>query len=63
MPPVVWAFAENQPVTSIVNALRALLSNQPVGKDIWIAMAWCVGIAVAAYLLAMRLYRRRVLSR
>ena len=36
MPTVVRVFAENQPVTSIVNAIRALLSNQPVGNEIWI---------------------------
>ena len=63
MPPAVRAFAENQPVTSIANALRALLSNQPVGNDIWIAVAWCVGITAVAYVFAMRAYRRRVLSR
>jgi len=63
MPTVVRVFAENQPVTSIVNALRALLSNQPVGNDIWIAMAWCVAIVGVAYFFAIRAYRRRVLSR
>src|SRR5574337_139698 len=34
MPSVVRAFAENQPVTPIVDAIRALLSGQPVGNDI-----------------------------
>ena len=63
MPAVVRAFAANQPVTSIVNAIRALLSNQSVGNSIWIAIAWCVGIMVIAYLFAMRAYKRRVLSR
>lgn len=63
MPTVVRVFAENQPVTSIVNALRALLSNQPVRNDIWIALAWCVGIMVVAYFFAMRAYKRRVSSR
>ncbi len=40
MPTVVRAFAENQPVTSIVNTIRSLLSCQPVGNDIWIALTW-----------------------
>src|SRR5919106_966392 len=44
----VRAFAENQPVTSIVNAIRALYTQQPVGSDIWIALAWMVGILVVA---------------
>lgn len=59
MRPVVRIFAENQPVTSIVNTLRALLSNQPVGSEIWIALAWCAGIMVVAYGFAMRVYRHR----
>ncbi|WP_018759643.1 ABC transporter permease [Paenibacillus terrigena] len=58
MPRAVRAFAENQPVTSIVEAIRALLSNQPVGNDIWIALAWCLGIMIVAYLFAMRAYKR-----
>ena len=59
MPGPVRAFAENQPVTSIVSAIRDLLTRQPVGSDTWIALAWCVGILVVAYALAMRTYRRK----
>ncbi|WP_344403713.1 ABC transporter permease, partial [Catellatospora chokoriensis] len=46
MPAPVRAFAENQPVTSIVNAIRALFDQQPVGNDIWIALGWCAAILV-----------------
>lgn len=60
MPTAVRVFAENQPVTSIVEAIRALLSNQPVGNDLGIALAWCVGIMVVAYLFAVRAYKRNV---
>ena len=60
MPSVVRAFAENQPVTSIVDAIRALLSDQPVGNDIWIALVWCVGIMLVAYVFAVRAYKKRV---
>lgn len=59
MPKVVRAFADNQPVTSIVETIRALLSGQPVGNDIWIALAWCVGIMLVAYIFAMRAYKRK----
>ena len=59
MPSAVRAFAEHQPVTSIVDAIRALLSGQPVGHDIWIALAWCVGIMLVAYVFAMRVYKNR----
>lgn len=60
MPPVVRAFAENQPVNSIVDAIRSLLTGDPVGNDIWIALAWCLGILVVAYVFAMKIYQRRI---
>jgi len=60
MPPVVRAFAENQPVTAIVETIRALLSGQPVSQEIWVALAWCVGILLVAYIFAMRAYKKRV---
>jgi ABC-2 type transport system permease protein len=60
MPGPVRAFAENQPVTPIVNAIRALVTQQPVSTDIWIALAWCVGILAVAYVLAMIAYRRKI---
>ncbi|MGA4989348.1 ABC transporter permease [Nonomuraea bangladeshensis] len=60
MPGPLRVFAENQPVTSIVNAIRALFAGQPVGDDIWVALAWCVGILAVAYGFAMRTYRRRI---
>jgi ABC-2 type transport system permease protein len=58
MPTAVRVFAENQPVTSIIEALRSLLAREPIGSEIEIALAWCVGIAVVAHLVAMRAYRR-----
>jgi ABC-2 type transport system permease protein len=60
MPGPVRAFAEHQPVTSIVNAIRDLFTQQPVGTDIWFALAWCVGILVVAYGIAMVTYHRRI---
>jgi ABC-2 type transport system permease protein len=60
MPGPVRAFADHQPVTSIVNAIRGLFTGQPVGTDIWIALAWCVGILVVAYVFANATYRRKI---
>jgi ABC-2 type transport system permease protein len=60
MPGPVRAFAEHQPVTSIVNTIRALFTQQPVGTGIWTALAWCIGILAAAYTAASILYRRRI---
>jgi len=60
MPGPVRVFAENQPVTSIVESIRALLYGQPVGNHIWVALAWCIGFMLLAYVLAMRAYKKRV---
>jgi ABC-2 type transport system permease protein len=60
MPGPVRAFAENQPVTSVVNTLRALLAEQPAGNDIWIALGWCVALLVVTYAFAMAVYRRKM---
>src|SRR5829696_9242808 len=60
MPGPVRVFAENQPVTSIVDAIRNLLTGQPVGSDIWVALTWCVGILMVAYVFAMIAFRRRI---
>ncbi|UGT61673.1 ABC transporter permease [Nocardia asteroides] len=60
MPAPLRAFADHQPVTSIIDAVRALFAEQPVGTDIWIALGWCLGILALAYLFAMRTYRRKI---
>ncbi len=57
--PVRW-FAEHQPVTSIVNSIRDLFTGRPVGSDIWVALAWCMGILVVAYAVSMVIYRRKI---
>lgn len=57
--PVGW-FAQHQPVTSIVDTLRALFEQQPVGSGIWAALAWLVGILLLGYVPAAAKYRRKV---
>lgn len=56
--PVRW-FAENQPVTSIVNTIQDLFAQRPAGTDIWVALAWCLGILVVSYAFATAAYKRR----
>ena len=60
MPGPVQAFAEHQPVTSIVNTIRELFAGQSVGSDLAVALAWCVGLLVVAYGLAMAVYHRKM---
>jgi ABC-2 type transport system permease protein len=57
--PVRW-FAEHQPVTAIVDTLRNLYSRRPLGTDVWTTLAWCVGLLVVAWALAVRRYNRRL---
>ena len=57
MPTPVRAFAAHQPVTAIVGTLRSLFTGQPVGTDIWTALAWCAGMGILAYCFAMRAYK------
>ncbi len=60
--PVRW-FAEHQPVTAIVDAIRGLITGSPVGGEVWVAVAWCLALLVAAYLTAVLTYRRRAAGR
>ncbi len=60
MPGPVRAFADNQPMTSIVNTIRDLFAQQPVSTSIWTALAWCLGILIVAYALAMAAYHRKI---
>jgi ABC-2 type transport system permease protein len=60
MPGPVRAFAENQPMTPVINTIRDLFAQQPVSTSIWTALAWCLGILIVAYALAMATYHRKV---
>jgi ABC-2 type transport system permease protein len=60
MPGPVRAFADNQPMTSIVNTIRDLLARQPVSTSIWSALGWTLGILIVAYALAMVAYHRKI---
>ncbi len=57
--PLKW-FAEHQPVTSIVDTLRNLYAQKPLGSDLWVSLAWSVGLLVVAWALAMRTYHRKL---
>jgi ABC-2 type transport system permease protein len=47
-------------VTSIVNTIRGLFTQQHVGGQLWIALAWCVGLLIVAYALAMAIHHRKI---
>jgi ABC-type multidrug transport system permease subunit len=58
MPGWLQAFANNQPVTQVINAMRALALGGPVAMDLWKSIAWLAGIFVVFAPLAVRAYRR-----
>jgi ABC transporter DrrB family efflux protein len=58
MPGWLQAFAENQPITKLVDAVRAWALGQSAGSAGWVALAWCLGVLVVSMLLAVRFYRR-----
>ncbi|GAA2006475.1 ABC transporter permease [Brevibacterium samyangense] len=56
--PVRW-FAEHQPVTSIVDTIRALFAGTPIGSEIRVALAWCAGVLALAWIAAIAVHRKR----
>jgi ABC-2 type transport system permease protein len=58
MAPWLQSFAENQPLTPIVDTIRSLLTDGTPGPRFWAALAWAVGILVISYTLALVAYRR-----
>ncbi len=59
MPSVLKAFAENQPITQVVDAVRALMLNTPVHNYAWLSVVWSIGILVVSIPLASILFRRK----
>jgi ABC-2 type transport system permease protein len=59
MPHWLRGFAEYQPCTPIIEALRALLIGDPVGPHAWQALVWCAGILLVAIVFSRWAFRRR----
>ncbi|MEW1814984.1 ABC transporter permease [Streptomyces diastaticus] len=59
MPTWLHAFAEHQPVTPLIESLRALLLDEPLGSAPWAALAWCGGILLIAVAASNALFRFR----
>ncbi|HYF96409.1 MAG TPA: ABC transporter permease [Patescibacteria group bacterium] len=53
------AFAENQPITHIIEAVRSLILGNPVGNHVWLSVVWCIGILAIAIPLAAWMFRRK----
>ncbi|HEX6416828.1 MAG TPA: ABC transporter permease [Candidatus Saccharimonadales bacterium] len=59
MNPVLRTFAENQPITHIIEAIRALILGTPIGDHGWLAAGWCIAILIVAVPLASWLFRKK----
>lgn len=55
-------FAENQPITHVIEATRGLMLSQPVGDSALLAIVWCIGAIVVAMPLAAWLFKRRTIK-
>jgi ABC transporter DrrB family efflux protein len=58
MPDWLEAFAVNQPITHVINALRSLALGTPMGDNLWLSLVWLVGIVVVFLPLSVRAYKR-----
>lgn len=56
------AFAENQPITQVIEAIRALILGNPVGNHVWLSVVWCVGMIVVAVPVTLWLFNRKTLN-
>jgi ABC transporter DrrB family efflux protein len=59
MPGWLQAFANNQPVTHVVDAIRSWLVGTPMGNSAWLALIWCLGILAVFIPLSAYMFRRR----
>ena len=57
MPSFLRVFAENQPVTHVIEAVRALMNGLPVGSHAWISIVWSVGIIAVSAPITAYLFR------
>jgi ABC transporter DrrB family efflux protein len=60
MPSWLEPFAEHNPFTTMVDAVRALFLGTPAGNDIWLAVVWCIVIIAVFAPLSVWRYRRTV---
>jgi ABC-2 type transport system permease protein len=61
MPDALRFFAENQPLTHVIEAIRGWLVGSPIGDSGWLGFAWCVGIILVSIPVATWLFRRQAL--
>jgi ABC-2 type transport system permease protein len=60
MPRAMRAFAQHQPMTPVIDTLRALMLGHDVGNNLWLTLAWSVVIITATFAIAVGIYKRKM---
>lgn len=60
LPKVLQVFADNQPITPLIETIRRLLFNQPLENYLILSICWCTGLLTLAYLVSMTLYMKKL---
>jgi len=57
---IVRSFAQNQPITPIIETIRSLLMGMPAGDGVLISVLWCSSILIASYIGSMQIYKNKM---
>jgi ABC-2 type transport system permease protein/oleandomycin transport system permease protein len=60
MPALLRAFVANQPMTQVIDAVRALVLDRPAGPEAWLTLAWSAALVAVFAPLAVFAYGRAV---
>jgi len=60
LPTALRIFAQNQPMTPVIDAVRSLMLGLPTNGEVLAALAWCIGITIVAFALAVHIYKSKL---
>jgi len=60
LPTAIRIFANHQPMTPVIDAVRSLMLGFPLENELYIALAWCVGITIVSFTLAVQIYKSKL---
>lgn len=59
LPSGIGWFAAIQPMTPMIDSLRALTFDLPLGNRLWLTLAWCMALGIVSFAVSMRTYNRK----
>ena len=59
LPSGIGWFAAIQPMTPMIDSLRALTLDLPLGNRLWLTLAWCIALGIVSFAVSMRTYNRK----